>query len=64
MTTCRNCYTNGKCSTCPERDKIITEFEIEEVNVEQALNSLPMYMFGAAVVLAAVGLIVLTNIYL
>lgn len=63
MTTCKNCYTNGNCQTCPERSRIITEFELESANAEKMLDQLPGYLFGAALVIVSLVMIVWVFVY-
>ena len=64
MTTCRNCYTNKDCQTCPERSRINNELDIENEHAEKALDELPCWIAGAFLVVVAVGLIVATKICL
>jgi hypothetical protein len=64
MTTCRNCYTNKDCQTCPERSRINETLDIENKHAEKSLEELPCWIMGVFLVVVAVGLIVATGIYL
>ena len=64
MTTCRNCYINRDCRTCPERSRINETLDIEQANAESALDELTCWIAGAFLVVVAVGLIVATKICL
>ena len=56
-----NCYTNGNCETCPRR--IVdnrTTLDVENESAAEMLN----WMFAGWLVVAAIGLIILTGLYL
>jgi hypothetical protein len=63
MTTCNNCYkqTTPDCTTCPRRlvDNRTT-LDVENESAAGILN----WMFAGFLVVAAIGLIIATNIYL
>ncbi len=59
MITCHNCWTKRDCRSCeyrPER----TNLQIETQNAEELLGNL----FAGGLVVTAIGLIILTAIYL
>lgn len=63
MTTCHNCYkqTTPDCSTCPRRTvDNRTTLDIENAGAEKLMN----WSFAGFLVLVAVGLIILTGLYL
>jgi len=64
MTTCRNCYINRDCRTCPERSRINETLDIEQANAERALDKLPCWIFGAFLVVVGMGLIIASKLYL
>jgi hypothetical protein len=66
MTTCNNCYINGDCKNCKYHvtlDLETSELEIENHGAKRAINSIK-WAFAWFVVVAAIGIIIATNIYL
>jgi hypothetical protein len=56
--TCHNCWNRGDCRTCPNRP--VSNLEIENKHAAEALDK----AFSGLLVVVAIGLIILTTIYL
>ena len=60
MTTCKNCWENKNCKTCPERELLLSQLDFENSRIKKQLNELPYWVVGTAIFIVCFLLIIAT----